>query len=45
MSFGEHRSHLIALAMTSPDVRHAPLQVVADVFARNGIDSLRPHLS
>jgi HopA1 effector protein family len=43
MSFGEHRCHLIALALQlgRPD----PLAAIAHVFASHGIDPARPYLS
>jgi hypothetical protein len=45
MSFGEHRCHLIALALRTHRVNHAPLHAIADVFASHGIDPARPHES
>ena len=45
MSFGEHRCHLIALALRTRGARRAPLQAIAEVFASHGIDPRAPHLS
>jgi hypothetical protein len=45
MSFGEHRCHLIALALRTHGGRQAPLRAIATVFASHGIDPGRPHES
>ncbi|MCU1658908.1 MAG: hypothetical protein JWO57_3564 [Pseudonocardiales bacterium] len=45
MSFGEHRCHLLALALRTPIARRAPLQAIADVFASHGIDPGQPYRS
>jgi hypothetical protein len=45
MSFGEHRCHLIALALRTRPQPHAPLRAIADVFTAHGIDPARPHES
>lgn len=45
MSFGEHRCHLLAVALRTPGARRAPLQAIADVFASHGINPARPHRS
>jgi hypothetical protein len=45
MSFGEHRCHLLALALCMPAARRAPLQAIADVFASHGIDPRQPYRS
>jgi hypothetical protein len=45
MSFGEHRCHLVALALTTRSARRAPLLAIADVFAAHGIDPAAPHRS
>lgn len=48
MSFGEHRCHLIALALDSclrPGGARQPMHAMADVFASNGVDPANPHLS
>lgn len=44
-SFGAHRCHLVARAMTLPAARHAPLEAIAGVFASHGIDPATPHRS
>jgi len=43
MTFGEHRCHLIALALGRPGWRRAPLDTIADVFSSHGIDPAAPH--
>lgn len=43
MTFGEHRCHLIALALGLPSARRAALDTIADVFTTHGIDPARPH--
>jgi hypothetical protein len=45
MSFGEHRCHLLALALRTPLARKAPLHAIADVFTSHGIDPAQPHRS
>jgi len=43
MTFGEHRCHLIALALRRADAAGDPLRVIADVFAAHGIDASAPY--
>jgi hypothetical protein len=43
MSFGEHRCHLIALALRHPSSHLRPLRAIAAVFAAHGIDPAQPH--
>jgi hypothetical protein len=43
MTFGEHRCHLIALALRHPSGARDPLRSMAAVFAAHGIDPARPH--
>jgi len=43
MTFGEHRCHLIALALRRPDAEDDPLQSIAEVFGAHGIDPAAPH--
>ena len=43
MTFGEHRCHLIALALGLPSARHAPLDAIAYVFGSHGIDPAAPY--
>jgi hypothetical protein len=45
MSFGEHRCHLLAVALRTPGARRAPMQAIADVFTSHGIDPAQPHRS
>jgi hypothetical protein len=45
MSFGEHRCHLLALALRMNRARRAPLNAIADVFASHGIDPGQPYRS
>lgn len=50
MSFGEHRCHLVALALreTTPanaSPRSSPLRAIAETFAAHRIDPARPHES
>ncbi|HEV7203601.1 MAG TPA: T3SS effector HopA1 family protein [Jatrophihabitans sp.] len=45
MTFGEHRCHLIALALRQANGGDDPLAAIAGVFAAHGIDAARPHLS
>jgi hypothetical protein len=43
MTFGEHRCHLVALALRHPSGGRDPLRAIAAVFAAHGIDPTRPH--
>jgi hypothetical protein len=43
MTFGEHRCHLIALALRHPSSGRRPLRAIASVFAAHGIDPVAPH--
>jgi hypothetical protein len=43
MTFGEHRCHLVALALRHPSGARDPLRAIAAVFAAHGIDPARPH--
>ena len=43
MTFGEHRCHLIALALRHPSGVRDPLRSIAAVFTAHGIDPARPH--
>jgi hypothetical protein len=43
MTFGEHRCHLLSLALRRPDARHDPLHAIAGVFSAHGIDPAAPH--
>jgi len=45
MTFGEHRCHLIALAVRHPSAYGAPLRAIASVFAAHGIDPGAPYRS
>jgi hypothetical protein len=45
MSFGEHRCHLLALALGTGRARRAPLRAIAEVFSSHGIDPSAPHRS
>jgi len=45
MTFGEHRCHLIALALRHPSSARNPLRSIAAVFAAHGIDPARPYSS
>lgn len=45
MSFGEHRCHLVALALRTEEARREPLAAVADVFRSHGVDPARPYSS
>jgi hypothetical protein len=42
MTFGEHRCHLLALALRRPG---RSLGEIADVFAAHGVDPSRPYRS
>jgi hypothetical protein len=43
MTFGEHRCHLVALALRHPVSGKHPLRAIAAVFAAHGIDPAAPH--
>lgn len=43
MTFGEHRCHLIALALRHPAAGRRPLRAIAAVFAAHGIDPAAPY--
>jgi hypothetical protein len=43
MTFGEHRCHLIALALGLPSARRAPLDAIAHVFTTHEIDPAEPY--
>lgn len=43
MTFGEHRCHLVALALRHPSSERDPLRAIAAAFAAHGIDPARPH--
>jgi hypothetical protein len=43
MTFGEHRCHLVALALRHPVSDADPLRSIAAVFTAHGIDPGRPH--
>jgi hypothetical protein len=43
MTFGEHRCHLVALALRHPVSEKRPLRAIAAVFAAHGIDPAAPH--
>lgn len=43
MTFGEHRCHLLAVALRHPSSAHHPLRAIAAVFAAHGIDPARPY--
>jgi hypothetical protein len=45
MSFGEHRCHLVALALRTAEARREALTSVADVFRQHRIDPARPYSS
>ncbi len=45
MTFGEHRCHLVALALRHPSSARNPLRAVAAVFTAHGIDPAQPHRS
>jgi hypothetical protein len=45
MTFGEHRCHLVALALRHPSSASNPLRAVAAVFAAHGLDPAQPHRS
>jgi HopA1 effector protein family len=43
MAFGEHRCHLVALALRHPSSGADPLRAIGAVFAAHGIDPGAPH--
>ena len=43
MTFGEHRCHLVALALRHPVSERDPLRAIAAVFAAHGLDPAHPH--
>jgi HopA1 effector protein family len=43
MTFGEHRCHLVALALRHPSSARDPLRAIAAVFNAHGIDPSSPH--
>jgi hypothetical protein len=43
MTFGEHRCHLVALALRHPSSAKHPLRSIAAVFAAHGVDPAEPH--
>jgi hypothetical protein len=43
MTFGEHRCHLVALALRHPSSARNPLRAIAAVFKAHGIDPAQPH--
>jgi hypothetical protein len=43
MTFGEHRCHLIALALRHPSSARHPLRAIAAVFSAHGIDPAHPN--
>jgi hypothetical protein len=43
MTFGEHRCHLVALALRHPSAAHDPLRKLAAVFNAHGIDPQHPY--
>jgi hypothetical protein len=43
MTFGEHRCHLVALALRDPAGRREPLRRIAATFASAGIDPATPY--
>jgi hypothetical protein len=45
MSFGEHRCHLVALALRTAEARQDPLASVAHVFRQHRVDPARPYSS
>jgi hypothetical protein len=45
MTFGEHRCHLVALALRHPSGARNPLRAIAAVFNAHGIDPAQPHRS
>jgi hypothetical protein len=45
MSLGEHRCHLVALALRTSAARRDPLVAVAEVFRTHGVDPAHPYRS
>jgi hypothetical protein len=45
MTFGEHRCHLVALALRHPSSAKNPLRAIAAVFNAHGVDPAQPHRS
>ncbi|MDT4922714.1 MAG: HopA1 effector protein family [Pseudonocardiales bacterium] len=45
MTYGEHRCHLIALALRHPSSARRPLRAIAAVFAAHGINPAAPYRS
>lgn len=45
MTFGEHRCHLVALALRHPSSANDPLRAIAAVFNAHGVDPAHPHRS
>ncbi len=43
MTFGEHRCHLVALALRHPSSERHPLRAIAAVFAAHGLDPAHPY--
>ena len=43
MTFGEHRCHLVALAIERRDSTTDPLRAIAEVFGAHGISPAEPH--
>ena len=43
MTFGEHRCHLVALAIERAEPSTDPLRAIADMFAAHGISPAEPH--
>ena len=43
MTFGEHRCHLVALAVEQCEPTTPPLRAIADVFGAHGISPAEPH--
>ena len=43
MTFGEHRCHLVALAIEPSEGTTNPLRAIADVFGAHGIDPAEPY--
>ena len=43
MTFGEHRCHLISLALRHPHAGSEPLRAIAETFRAHGIDPATPH--
>ena len=43
MTFGEHRCHLIALALRRPASARDALRAIAETFTAHGIDPAQPY--